>query len=306
MNAPRYPHFLAMAVFGSLLACQSGRSVLSLAVSSDPADLPIVAVDLRVSKHSLLIVERTFPWDPGAGPLGIFLPGEISGPVSVVASGLNADGQMIARGEISPPPIVAPGQVSATTPLILYRTSSGAGAPPDAAVEADAGADAPVPDAPDDRGAPPPDAGPPDRAPGDRAAPPLDSGPPDRAPDDRAAPPLDAGPPDRAPDNQAAPPLDAGPPDRAPDVCAAGCVACGPADAVCPPGCSGALDPDCLLDDGSSCAMGTDCRAGYCIGGVCCNNSCSDRCDSCTTGQCTLAPAGPECVDPIAVILTVL
>ena len=54
---------------------------------------------------------------------------------------------------------------------------------------------------------------------------------------------------------------------------------------------------------GMPCGAAGECATGFCKDGVCCNNACTDACNSCSTGKCTeVKNAGdaPECVAPMS------
>jgi hypothetical protein len=53
---------------------------------------------------------------------------------------------------------------------------------------------------------------------------------------------------------------------------------------------------------GAACGGAIECSTGFCVDGVCCNNACTDACNSCTTGKCTAvksADDAPQCVGPM-------
>jgi hypothetical protein len=55
--------------------------------------------------------------------------------------------------------------------------------------------------------------------------------------------------------------------------------------------------------NGVSCTGASECTSGFCKDGVCCNNACTQACNSCApTGMCTAIKSGqddPECVAPM-------
>jgi len=54
---------------------------------------------------------------------------------------------------------------------------------------------------------------------------------------------------------------------------------------------------------GTSCGAARECASGFCKDGVCCNNACTDACNSCSTGKCTEvknATDAPECIAPMS------
>jgi hypothetical protein len=186
-----------------LAGCQSGRSTLSLEVSSDPPDLPIATLDVTVVQGTRAIVERTFTWDRGTPKLGLFLPDDVSGPVEVAGRGLSSAGATIATGQAAPS--VSPGQVSATVAMVLRAVAPGDGGAND-----DAAADGPGDGADDTRAGEPPrlDAG------AETAS--HDVAVADEAPDAGATPdePIDAGGEDERGEER---------PEAGPDSCPAAC-----------------------------------------------------------------------------------
>src|SRR4029079_16680344 len=73
-----HPVVLAALVLSG--ACQGEGSTLSVQVSAQPSDLPIVTVALEIRQSSKPIIERDFPWGPGA-TVEISLPADVSGLV---------------------------------------------------------------------------------------------------------------------------------------------------------------------------------------------------------------------------------
>lgn len=77
-----------------------------------------------------------------------------------------------------------------------------------------------------------------------------------------------------------------------------------PADAEDPPQCEQGQVCDgagqCRLADAQSCADGSVCASGFCVGGVCCDTACGETCWSCTLpgteGVCSPVPAGAASV----------
>lgn len=63
----------------------------------------------------------------------------------------------------------------------------------------------------------------------------------------------------------------------------------------------GAVYAYSLLDDGTPCTGDFECESGFCVDGVCCENSCSggatDDCLTCATGACIPEPDGIDCDD---------
>jgi len=54
---------------------------------------------------------------------------------------------------------------------------------------------------------------------------------------------------------------------------------------------------------GTPCGTAGECASGFCKDGVCCNNACTDACNSCSTGKCTEvknASDAPECTAPMS------
>ena len=52
---------------------------------------------------------------------------------------------------------------------------------------------------------------------------------------------------------------------------------------------------------GAVCGAAAECASGFCKDGVCCNNACTDACNSCATGTCSEvknATDDPECIAP--------
>jgi hypothetical protein len=95
-------------------------------------------------------------------------------------------------------------------------------------------------------------------------------------------------------------------------ACTASCMACDVAGALgtCTAFAKG-QDPDnecaagacngkgaCALDDGQSCAAGSQCLSGFCVDGVCCNGACTAGCHACdlpgSVGSCTFVPFGED------------
>jgi hypothetical protein len=86
--------------------------------------------------------------------------------------------------------------------------------------------------------------------------------------------------------------------DCPPFRCAAGaCNTICTSDADCVAGIA-CVNGSCgLKQDGNTCTKGTDCKSGFCVDGVCCNEACSGACRSCALagaahGKCTPLAAG--------------
>jgi hypothetical protein len=66
-------------------------------------------------------------------------------------------------------------------------------------------------------------------------------------------------------------------------------------------GYNGAYGAEYLSTDGGQCGSNTDCGSGHCVAGVCCNEACTGRCESCANdrGECTpvleQSPGNPSC-----------
>jgi hypothetical protein len=61
---------------------------------------------------------------------------------------------------------------------------------------------------------------------------------------------------------------------------------------------NGAWVAELLLPDGSTCSSNTECRAGQCVSGICCNQACGGECETCASGTCTALPGSagsPTC-----------
>ncbi|MBI2396151.1 MAG: hypothetical protein HYV09_41695, partial [Deltaproteobacteria bacterium] len=95
--------------------------------------------------------------------------------------------------------------------------------------------------------------------------------------------------------------------------CAGGCQTCAATPGLCttltnakdPDTCSGvntcSASGSCLLENGQTCTLASQCASGSCADGVCCNTACAGGCDVCnaTAGTCTIAAQGsvgsPSC-----------
>jgi hypothetical protein len=53
---------------------------------------------------------------------------------------------------------------------------------------------------------------------------------------------------------------------------------------------NGAYVAELLVPDGGACAENSDCRARFCVEGVCCNVECAGACETCASGTCTPLP----------------
>jgi hypothetical protein len=243
MNRP--PHSIRaqhswLAPLVLVMGCRDGRSTVAVQVLAEPPDLPIVTLVLEIRQNSSPIVERDFPWHPGA-KMGVFLPASISGSVTVLGYGLNDRGGRIAAGQATTSPWVAPGHVTSTVYLVLRPISSSS--------EPDAGREDSSP--PEDAGRE--DSSPPDAVP-DAA---LDRSPTDGEHD--LAPPPDTAPDAGADARDSAPPVEVHLPCNS-RACAL------VADECCPQGCNAKNDGDCqrvcgnqVVEPGETCDPPASC-----------------------------------------------
>ena len=73
------------------------------------------------------------------------------------------------------------------------------------------------------------------------------------------------------------------------------------ADGTCGSVTAGA-DPDnkCFLDNGSACSATKACKSGFCVAGVCCNESCTGSCRTCMSGTCQETASCGDAAPPLA------